>query len=186
MFLRSSTPEPLSDEDLVLRLKTGHQASLAALWDRYAHLLFGVAMKYLRDTERAKDLVTEVFGALPDLLVKHEVRTFRPWLHTLARNRCLMILRKHDPNVRLDEHVQPEQDDTEDAVLHEADLQRLEVALEQLNEGQRACIRSFYLEQLSYERTAERTSFSVEQVRSHLQNGRRNLRLLLQRPLSSP
>lgn len=182
MFLRRKTIEHLSDEDLVARVKSGQQASLAALWDRYAHLLFGVGMKYLKDTERAKDLVVEVFASLPELLAKHEVVSFRPWVHTVARNRCLMVLRKHDPDMRVDDALlQAPDDPAEDAVLHEATLQRLEAAIAELKDAQQNCIRLFYLERNSYQQTAERTGFSVELVRSHIQNGRRNLRLILLR-----
>ncbi len=97
MFIRRKAIATQSDEELVIRLKGGDQPSLAALWDRYAHLLFGVCMKYLQDTEKAKDAVVELFGTLPELLAKHEVKSFRPWIHTVARNRCLMLLRKRDP-----------------------------------------------------------------------------------------
>jgi len=181
MFLRRRTIETLSDEDLVVRVKSGQQSSLAALWDRYAHLLFGVGMKYLKDVERAKDLVVEVFASLPELLGKHEVKSFRPWIHTVMRNRCLMLLRKHDPETRMDETLLSAPDDPSgDAVLHEATLQRLEAAISGLKDAQQTCIRLFYLERNSYQQTAERTGFSVEHVRSHIQNGRRNLRLILE------
>ncbi|HNK67264.1 MAG TPA: sigma-70 family RNA polymerase sigma factor [Flavobacteriales bacterium] len=182
MFLRRKTIEPLSDEDLVERVRSGQRTSLAALWDRYAHLLFGVGMKYLKDTEGAKDLVVEVFASLPELLGKHEVRSFRPWIHTVMRNRCLMLLRKDDPERRVDGSLLGAPDEmNDDAVLHEATLQRLEAAVGELKDAQRTCIRLFYLERNSYQQTAERTGFSVEQVRSHIQNGRRNLRLILER-----
>ncbi len=162
------------------RVKGGQQSSLAALWDRYAHLLFGVGMKYLKDAERAKDLVIDVFAALPELLGKHEVKTFRPWIHAVVRNRCLMLLRKHGPETRMDEGIlQAPEDNTADAVLHEATLQRLEAAVNELKDAQQACIRLFYLERNSYQQTAERTGYSLELVRSHIQNGRRNLRLIL-------
>jgi RNA polymerase sigma factor (sigma-70 family) len=182
MFLRRKTTDPLSDEDLVTRLKSGHQASLAVLWDRYAHLLFGVGMKYLQDTERAKDAVTELFGTLPALLVKHDVKAVRPWLHTVMRNRCLMLLRQRKPEQRFPELADQMEQRDEDTVLKEATLQRLEAAIGDLNAEQGTCIRLFYFERLSYQLTAERTGFSLEQVRSHLQNGRRNLRLLLTKP----
>ncbi len=182
MFLRRKTIEHLSDEDLVAHVKSGQQSSLAALWDRYAHLLFGVGMKYLKDAERAKDQVIEVFASLPGLLGKHEVDSFRPWIHTVMRNRCLMILRKHDPEMRLDEaFIAAPADVNDDAILHEATLQRLETAIRELKDAQQTCIRLFYLERNSYQQTAERTGFTVEHVRSHIQNGRRNLRLLLER-----
>lgn len=182
MFLRRRTIEDLSDEDLVARVKSGQQASLAALWDRYAQLLYGVGMKYLKNPERAKDLVVEVFASLPELLTRHEVVNFRPWVHAVARNRCLMLLRKHAPEVRVDEDLLREPDGTkDDAELREATLQRLETAVGELKDAQRLCIRLFYLEKNSYQQTAERTGFSVELVRSHIQNGRRNLRLILAR-----
>ena len=182
MFLRRKTIEQLSDEDLVVRVKSGHQASLAALWDRYAHLLYGVGMKYMKDTERAKDLVVEVFASLPELLAKHEVRHFRPWVHAVMRNHCLMLLRKTDPEARVEEALlHAPEDHNDDAVLLEATLQRLEAAVLRLNDAQQRCIRLFYLERNSYRRTAESTGFSIEQVRSHIQNGRRNLRLILER-----
>jgi RNA polymerase sigma factor (sigma-70 family) len=107
------------------------------------------------------------------------VNTFRPWVHTVMRNRCLMLLRKQQPDAPFADQVETVQEPEEDAVLHEATLQRLESAITELKEGQRECIRLFYLERNSYQQTAQRTGLSVELVRSHLQNGRRNLRLLL-------
>ncbi len=181
MFIRRKAIATQSDEELVIRLKGGHQPSLAALWDRYAHLLFGVCMKYLQDTEKAKDAVVELFGTLPELLAKHDVKSFRPWIHTVARNRCLMLLRKRDPSKAVDENADlADGDDVDEAVLHEATLQRLEEAIDRLNEGQRTCIRLFYLQRQCYQQIAAVTGLPVDQVRSHLQNGRRNLRLMLQ------
>ncbi|MEO8589753.1 MAG: sigma-70 family RNA polymerase sigma factor [Flavobacteriales bacterium] len=183
MFLRRKVLKEASDEELVGALRGGHQASLGDLWDRYAHLLFGVCMKYLKDTERSKDMVVELFATLPDLLRKHEVERFRPWLHTVMRNRCLMALRsaKNGQHVPDDLLHDVEQDDAAEARSHESTLQELERAVEQLNEGQRICIRLFYLERQSYQQVAEHTGQPLDQVRSHLQNGRRNLRLILQR-----
>ncbi len=181
MFLRRRSITPLTDEDLAARLRAGDGAPLGVLWDRYAHLLFGVAVKYLKDTEAAKDAVMGLFAELAGLLVRHEVKTFRPWVHTVMRNRCLMALRKKDPYVQLDPADLPHDGPDDDRVLHEASLQALETAIHQLAHGQQACIRSFYLHRNSYEEVAAQTGFSVEQVRSHLQNGRRNLRKILQR-----
>lgn len=183
MFLRRSHIERASDEDLVTLLRNGDQASLGYLWDRYAHLLFGVGMKYLKDNERSKDVVVELFADLPDLLKKHSVQRFRPWLHAVTRNRCLLALRNERPTTALPDDLlrTTEQEDLESAILHEAELQQLEQAIDQLGEGQRICIRLFYLERHSYQHVADVTGSSVEQVRSHLQNGRRNLRLILER-----
>lgn len=181
MFLRSKKATHLTDEDLVAKLRSRDKSALAALWDRYAHLLFGVAMKYLKNTDAAKDAVMEVFADMPALVRKHEVQRFRPWVHTVMRNRCLMMLRKKDPQLALDPERLPQVMPSNDAVLHEASLQALETAIRQLPDGQESCIRLFYLERMSYQQVAERTGIPLEQVRSNLQNGRRNLRNSLQR-----
>ncbi|MGV9013902.1 MAG: RNA polymerase sigma factor, partial [Flavobacteriales bacterium] len=170
-----------SDEELVARLRAGDRSSLGMLWDRYAHLFFGVAMKYLKDAEASKDAVMGLFAELPSLIMKHEVKSFRPWVHIVIRNRCLIMLRKAGPTVRSDMALQPQDDQGDEALLHEASLQELEMAITRLPEGQEACIRLFYLERNSYQEVAERTGCSLEQVRSHLQNGRRNLRIALER-----
>ena len=122
-----------------------------------------------------------LFAELPGLLGQHEVKAFRPWIHTVMRNRCLMALRKKNPRVQLDPEGLPQDNPSDERELHEASLQALEAAIHELAQGQQACIRSFYLERNSYVQVAAQTGFSLEQVRSHLQNGRRNLRMILQR-----
>jgi RNA polymerase sigma-70 factor (ECF subfamily) len=137
----------------------------------------------LKDVERSKDNVVELFADLPTLLKKHDVERFRPWVHTVMRNRCLQVLRSTKHGSAIPEELLQDmaQDEHDAAVLREADLQRLEHAIEQLNDGQRTCIRLFHLERRSYEEVAERTGHALDQVRSHLQNGRRNLRIILER-----
>lgn len=181
MFLRRRSIALHTDEDLVRLLREGHRSALGDLWDRYAELLYGVGMKYLKDTERSKDEVVELFAGLKDLVVKHEIVRFRPWVHTVMRNRCLQVLRKNLPEREIPDDLLKADEQGEERVLHEATLQQLEQAITGLNKEQQQCIRLFHLAELSYQQVAERTGFSIENVRSHLQNGRRNLRLILQR-----
>ncbi|MBP9161030.1 MAG: hypothetical protein KBF49_09290, partial [Flavobacteriales bacterium] len=110
MFLRNNTAAHLTDEELAVQLRAGGRSALGVLWDRYAHLLFGVAKKYLKDVEASKDAVMGLFEELPALLGKHEVKSFRPWVHTVMRNRCLMALRKAGPQVRMDPELIEQED----------------------------------------------------------------------------
>jgi RNA polymerase sigma-70 factor (ECF subfamily) len=182
MFLRRKPVRATaSDEDLVLLLRQGDQAALGDLWDRYAHLLYGVGLKYLKDPEASKDQVVDLFGTLPVLVQKHAVAQFRSWVHAVMRNRCLQVLRRQRPGATLDAVMLTDDDIAGETLLREASLQQLEQAIEQLNGAQRTCIRLFHLEENSYQQVADQTSFTIEQVRSHLQNGRRNLRLILLR-----
>lgn len=183
MFLRRKDIVRASDEDLVRLLREGHRSALGDLWDRYAELLYGVGMKYLKNVDQSQDEVVELFAGLTALVQKHEVATFRPWVHSVMRNRCLQVLRKNKPTAQLPAELLQSDPvaDHDDAVLHEATLNQLEEAIGLLNADQQQCIRLFHLEHQSYQQVADNTSFSIDQIRSHLQNGRRNLRLILTR-----
>lgn len=182
MFLTRPDRNKLSDLQLVEGSRSGDREAVGVLFDRYAHLLIGIGLKYMKNRERSKDLVMELFGDLEELIGKHEIRSFKSWLHTVMRNRCLLALRseKKMPMAEINESITQVEEDRDDAVLKELSLQQLEEAIEELKEGQRQCIKLFYLEKNSYQTVAERTGLSIPQVRSNLQNGRRNLRLRLE------
>ncbi len=180
MFLRRKDIAGKNDEELIEAIGKGDREALGGLWDRYAHLLFGVGMKYLKDTEKAKDVVIELFADLPEMLKKHEVMKFRPWIHTVMRNRCLLELRKEKGNASIEEQIVAIED--EDASeLHEQDLRALESAIEKLDPQQRTCITLFYMQRYSYKEIAATAGMTVDNVRSNIQNGRRNLRIMIQR-----
>ncbi|HPJ54278.1 MAG TPA: sigma-70 family RNA polymerase sigma factor, partial [Flavobacteriales bacterium] len=132
-----------------------------------------------RNVEESRDTVMELFTDLPDLLRRHQVERFRPWVHTVMRNRCLMRLRGRGREADAPPPDVADEDLRGEALLREASLQKLEAAIAALKEEQRTCITLFHLEGLTYAEVATRTGFSLEEVRSHLQNGRRNLRLML-------
>ena len=180
MFLRRKNIAASNDEELIDAIGKGDREALGGLWDRYAHLLYGVGMKYLKNTEKAKDLVLELFADLPEILKKHDVVKFRPWIHTVMRNRCLIELRKVKNNVPIEE--QPVAiDNAAEIELHEQDLRSLEKAIEELDAHQRTCITLFHLQRHSYKEISAVTGLSVDSVRSNIQNGRRNLRIMIQR-----
>jgi RNA polymerase sigma-70 factor (ECF subfamily) len=181
MFLRRKDIVQGTDEELISSSKAGDQCALGGLWDRYAHLLYGVAMKYMKEPEVAKDMVVELFTDLPGMFKVHTIGKFRPWVHTVMRNRCLQELRKLKRLEPLEAIQWSEADATEEQQLHEYDLQKLEQAIERLDRDQRVCVTLFHLEQNSYKQIAEITGMTTEKVRSHIQNGRRNLRIELQR-----
>ncbi|MBO0935188.1 sigma-70 family RNA polymerase sigma factor [Fibrella sp. HMF5335] len=190
-FLRN---RPTADADFVSAYKaTGDLDVLGELYERHMDLVYAVCFKYLRDEAESKDAVMQLFEQLVVDLRRHEVTNFKSWLHSVARNHCLMHLRKQRIRVGdgdtdlLDEErplsdtlvVWPDGDD--DALDVERHLARLPAALNQLPEPQRVCIDLFYLQQKSYAEVADLTGFDLKQVKSYLQNGRRNLKISLQK-----
>lgn len=186
-FIRiASTYKEWTDEQLVTTYrKDGDQQLLAELFLRYHELLYGTCMKYLKDQEQAKDAVINIYEELVVKLQKHEVDNFRGWVHMVTKNHCLMQLRKTKKEfaTEITENDVYSEGTThlEDVLTKENELNRLEHCIEGLVDGQRSVIRMFYLEERSYKEIAELTGNDWNKIRSLVQNGRRNLKLCMER-----
>lgn len=158
---------------------------LGILLQRYTLLLLGVCMKYLKNEEEAKDGVQQVFLKAITELHKYKVDYFKSWLYMVAKNHCLMKLRdKGKHAVEINEQVLAAPDETTDKKKHlekDAALSNMETALRQLNPEQLQCVTLFYLEKKSYQEITQVSGYNLLQVKSHIQNGKRNLKILLER-----
>jgi len=204
MFFRrsSSAAAPLSDQELLARYRLhGDVADLGVLYDRYLPEAFAVCRRYLAPPdEDAQDAVMQLFEHLVKVLRTHAPENFGAWLHTTARNHCLMQLRARkrqgpsagplvlsfpdatDVEIAAARHLPDEAADAEDAETTENRLQAIESALAQLPPAQRRCLELFYLEKKCYRDIATETGLELNLVRSHLQNGKRMLRRQLEPP----
>ncbi len=157
---------------------------LGSLLERYTLLLYGVSMKYLKDPEEAKDAVQQIFLKVITELHKYEVSYFSSWIYMIARNHCLMKLRKQKHDISVDLVAeQVIESEVPDPIKDDRLLMDLLEALQHLNPEQRICVRMFYLEKKSYQVIASETGYTYIQVKSYIQNGKRNLRLLLEKRL---
>jgi len=176
----------LSDSELLQRFYADHNNEwLGILLQRYTMLLLGVSMKYLKNEEEAKDAVQQVFLKTINELHKYKVEYFKSWIYMIAKNHCLMILRnKGRFNAEIDERSMATPDEPAektDQLEKEKSLTHLAGALQQLNKEQQLCVTLFYLQKKSYQEIAQQTSYSIMQVKSHIQNGKRNLKLIMER-----
>ena len=171
---------------------TGDLAVLGELYEQHMELVYAVCFNYLRDEEEAKDAVMSLFEQLITDLRRHDIQQFGPWLHSVARNYCLMQLRKNQahPKAELvtgtganldDEPTLNLTDDDTDEPDLEADLTLMEACLQTLPIEQRTCLTLFYLERKTYTEVADQTGYDLKQVKSYLQNGRRNLKICMQK-----
>lgn len=158
---------------------------LGVLLQRYTVLLLGVCMKYLKNEEEAKDSVQQVFLKAITELHKYKVEFFKSWIYMVAKNHCLMKLRdKNKRPVELNETTMAPPDESADKNLLEQKDKALTImgeALEELNEEQQLCIKLFYLDKQSYQQVADKTGFSMMQVKSYIQNGKRNLKQMIEK-----
>jgi len=176
----------IDDKELLNRFYSDHNNEwLGELLPRYTLLLFGVCMKYLKNEEDAKDCVQQIFLKAINELHKYKVEYFKSWIYMIAKNHCLMKLRdKGKYSVEINEKIAATPDTSEDKnLLIEKDntLNNVQNALQQLNAEQQLCVTLFYLQKKSYTEIAAKTGFSMMQVKSNIQNGKRNLKLLLEK-----
>jgi RNA polymerase sigma factor (sigma-70 family) len=179
----------IEDKELLERFYSDHNNQwLGILLPRYTLLLFGVCMKYLKNEEDAKDCVQQIFLKAINELHKYRVDYFKSWIYMIAKNHCLMKLRdKGKHAVEITERLVPAADN-EDKNVHvekERTLNELQLALQQLNPEQQLCLTLFYLQKRSYTEIAADTGLTMMQVKSYIQNGKRNLRLLLEKKINN-
>ncbi|HXS56420.1 MAG TPA: sigma-70 family RNA polymerase sigma factor [Hanamia sp.] len=174
-----------SDQDLVEQYKsTGHLNILGDLYQRYMDLVYGVCLKYFKDPEEARDAVINIFEELVIKLTKYEVNNFKSWLYQVAKNYCLMKIRSkksHPVNVDIDVMHLPENNHLEKVTEKEDQLNRMENCIEQLPTDQKQAIQLFYLKEKCYKEIAEMTENEISKVRSFIQNGRRNLKICMEK-----
>ncbi|MCK4569123.1 MAG: sigma-70 family RNA polymerase sigma factor [Bacteroidales bacterium] len=188
---REVASDKLTDAQLIdAYVSEGNTDYFGLLFERYTHLVFGVCMKYLKNTHDAEDAVLGIFEKLLTDLKKHEVLDFKNWLYRVTKNHCLMILRKRKVKdkaegeimrdkqqefmeIVFDEHLPNEDMDVEGILIS------LRGAMNELREEQRTCIELMYLEKKTYQEVSHLTGYSLKQVKSYIQNGKRNLKNMI-------
>ena len=166
--------------------RTGDLEILGSLYENYMSLLYGLCLKYYKDEEQSKDAVMQIFEQLISKLKVHEVSNFKSWLYTLARNHCLMDLRaagKHQ-FVDIDSHDMESPSfyhHQTDDMLKEGQLNSMERCMKTLADEQRISVDLFYLQQKCYKEISHLTGFDVNKVKSYIQNGKRNLKICMEK-----
>lgn len=180
----------ITDENLVKFYRdSGNMHFAGELFKRYSLMCYSISYKYLKDEAEAQDAVMNIFEKNLTDLKKFEIMNFKSWLHSVVRNYCLMLLRKRQVNLLKESFDVIDENKIVkfDNVLHQPDeilskekkFEMVEEAVNMLNEKQKVCIDLFYLQNKSYEDISEITGFTNNEVKSFIQNGKRNLKIIL-------
>jgi RNA polymerase sigma factor (sigma-70 family) len=173
-----------TDEELMLEYKSNKLPdALSELFIRYNHLILGVCIKYLQNVENAQDATMQIFEKLVTDLPKYDVQCFKAWLYMCSKNYCLMQLRKNNNNTRYTENIEKYDMETE-SELHliyekENSLNQMHEMLTHLDSHQQCCIDAFYLKKQSYASIQTQYGYTFNEVKTHIQNGKRMLKKLL-------
>ncbi len=182
--MNQNIEKPILDDAVLVQLyrESGDAQHLGTLFKRYSAAILGVCMKYLKNQAESEDAVMEIFEKLHLDLKRVDVDYFRGWIYTVARNHCLMKLRKAGLDVEFPEELPPIAAENEEFDIEkEENLQQLERALPHLKAEQKLCIDLFYLQEKSYKEVALETGFTLNEVKTHIQNGKLNLKKIMQK-----
>lgn len=184
--MKTSTYHDITDQELLEKFYTDRNNEwLGILLQRYTLLLLGVSMKYLKNEEEAKDSVQQIFLKVIQELQKYKVVYFKSWLYMVAKNHCLMKLRERTGKITAPINdkltAQPEEETDRQKIVHnDHTLDLMETALKELNPEQQQCVTLFYLQKKSYQEISQSTGYNLLQVKSYIQNGKRNLKILIE------
>lgn len=179
----------ITDQELLDKFYSSRSNHLLGiLFERYTLLLFGLCIKYLKNEDEAKDAVQQVFLKAITELHKYQVQYFKSWLYMVAKNHCLMKLRERGKTTAsVDENTGVEEETgVNDLLEKDKQLDLMNESLEQLNAEQKQCVTLFYLQKKSYQEIVAETGYTLMQVKSYIQNGKRNLRLIMEKKINQP
>lgn len=188
-FLSKSSEKDLSDADLIKNYKSSENpAYVAELFRRYMPLLATISYSYFGKSPLGEDAIMEVYEIITADLKSHDVQNFKPWLYSVAKNHFLKLKKKEGVYDLFDNEMMKNQnlfvENGEELSLkleNEELLNTLEGSLSELNDEQHVCVKLFYLKGKSYKEVADETGYELSKVKSHIQNGKRNLKLILEK-----
>lgn len=188
MFLKFFLKDRQSDDLELVRQyrRTGDLDVIGKLFERHTEMVYLICLRYLNEEEESKDATMQVFEQLIVALRRHEVSNFKSWLHSLTKNHCLQLLRTQRLKDKVSQKLPQEPESYSGQQLSgseqlELDMQAMEQGLMHLPAEQRTCIELFYLQQKSYREIVEITGCDLKQVKSYIQNGRRNLKIYVEK-----
>lgn len=172
---------------------TGNKALVGDLFEKYVKTVFGVCLFYFKDKDVAKDMVMQIFEKLIIELRKSEVKNFKAWLSFVVRNYCISELRKNknkhfvsekylDFEITSTSYLEEEKINS---INNDVLLDYMKECLPLLKENQKICVELFYLQNLSYQQISIKTALSLNEIKSYIQNGKRNLKLLIEQKQNS-
>ena len=175
--------DKLYDRELIELFKSKQDMNaLGVLFSRYSHLVASIAIGILKDKQKAEDVVQEIFEIVSKDLVKHDVRNFNSWIYSVTKFHCFKV-KKVVEFVQSDIEFSDNDDDHDDVLEFELQFQTrikyLKKAMSLIKYEQKKCVELFYLKGYSYNEIVDETEYTMNEVKSFIQNGKRNLKSLI-------
>ena len=195
----TTTHKNLTDEYLLQKYKeTGDNGYMGILFKRYAHLICGLCYKYIPDETEAEDKMMDIFELALKKINKQEITYFKSWIFIVFKNFLLREIERKKGTasiINFDEEKKSLNESVEfmdntylnDIVDGEIEIrgtvfkeEEIRNAVDTLVGDQKTCILLFYYNKLSYQEISSQTGLELNMVKSHIQNGKKRLKNILQ------
>lgn len=171
----------VTDSMLISRIRAGDEDALAALHDRYAQVVYSVALRVLGDTSQAEDVLQEIF-----LQLWRNPQTFdssrgslAAWLAVIARHRAIDQLRRRRPESDIDEIVVSVDSKLEQTAELNQAVARIRRAVEQLPPEQRKPLELAFFQGLTHTEIAAKTGEPLGTIKTRIRAALLTLRKVL-------
>jgi RNA polymerase sigma-70 factor, ECF subfamily len=172
------------DAALVERMTAGDESALAALYDRYAGVLYGLLLRILKDTHAAEEVLQDLFLQLWRTAARFDASrgSMTAWLMVMARNRAISRLRRRDRHVMADDpegfllESAPDPSNIEDDAARRELARQLRAAMASLPGEQREALELAYFEGMTQTEIAERTGAPLGTVKSRVRAALQSLK----------
>lgn len=187
-FFSLNKTKEYSDEELLFKFKeTGKAEYFQQLYERYIPLIYGLCLKYLQKPEESQDAVIDIYEQLSQKIHGYQIQVFKNWLYSVVKNHCFHILRENKKEIIVNFDSQLMESGETLTLFSETVDEEKEAALskcmEKLPEPQRISIEKFFYENKSYADIEDETGFHLKSVKSYIQNGKRNLKICIEKNL---
>ncbi|EGK02859.1 RNA polymerase sigma factor [Dysgonomonas gadei] len=177
-----------SDEILLSKFKETRKAEyFQQLYERYIPLIYGLCLKYLQSPEQSQDAVIDIYENLSQKIQDYEIKVFKNWLYSVVKNHCFHILKENKKEIIVNFDSQLMESDSSFTLFDDSRDEEKESALneclEKLPEPQRIAVEKFFYEDKSYADIVDETGFHLKSVKSYIQNGKRNLKICIEKNL---
>ncbi len=179
-----ATPEiaPSMDAALLAGLQNGDEQAMAQLYDRYSKIVYSVALRVLRDTAAAEDVMQEIFMQIwrtPGSFVATK-GSLGGWLAVVARNRAIDTLRRKRPSEDIEDVSLAASfnlaEDSERNLL----MERARAAVVLLPAEQRKMLEMAFFDGLTHAEIAEMTGDPLGTVKTRIRSALMTVRKAFQ------
>lgn len=172
----------MEDSGLLTRVQSGDQEAMTALFDQYAPLVYSVAMRVLKDSGEAEDIMQDIFIRLwrePGTFISGR-GSLGGWLTVVARNRSIDVLRRR----KFSEPVEPFSLATRADLANEIErnslMEKVRSVLRDLPEEQQKSLELAFFEGMSHSEIAEKTGDPLGTIKTRIRLGLISMRKALQ------